>query len=197
MKGTDHTFINDRWGALPRLRDEVIEIGPFAARDVAAMMEWNHDQAAQRWFDWPLEPPPASDHRRHCLEVLGRWEADYAAGRRVPFAVRLLSDLTTAGSVELSQVGDEWHVSFLTHPAHRGHGVAARAVRLACEWVFGAPGAKRVHLWAARENAGSIRVADKAGFQPSGRRSISEPVQLYEPDAGQRRDMIEFVLDSA
>ena len=53
-------------------------------------------------------------------------------------------------------------------PEARGHGLAARAARLASDWALGPLGAARVEAWVAPANAPSLRTLAAAGFTQEG-----------------------------
>lgn len=57
--------------------------------------------------------------------------------------------------------------AYSVFPAHRGKGVAPRAVRLMAEWAFGDLGLSEVLLEIDPANAASVRVAQKCGFEPA------------------------------
>jgi RimJ/RimL family protein N-acetyltransferase len=129
------------------------------------------------------------------LEVIEGWRLDWAAGRRAPFAVRHAASGDTVGSVELHlDDSDEWSISYLTHPAWRGRGIATRAVRLACGWAFATLGTDRVLLSAAEDNAASRWLARNVGFVDTGQRTKSEPIVSFGPEAGVTRTIILHVL---
>jgi len=51
-------------------------------------------------------------------------------------------------------------------PAYRGRGHATEAVRALIPWAFGHPEVRRIVAECAPENAASIRILTKVGFQP-------------------------------
>lgn len=178
----------------PSFGDGVVTIEPFSRRDIPAMMSWNTDTEAQRRFDWPAEVPDTASHRAHCIDVLERWQSDWTAGRRAPFVIRRSIGGEAVGSVELRLDEGKWHVSYLTHPAWRGRGIATRAVRLACDWAFSALDAADIRLVVAEDNEASRAVAGKVGFVETGERTESQPVVSFTPELGVRHSMIEYVL---
>lgn len=54
-----------------------------------------------------------------------------------------------------------------THPAHRGRGVATRAVTSVARFGFGALGLVAVTAWHARDDLASARLAARCGFEPT------------------------------
>jgi len=84
-------------------------------------------------------------------------------------------------------------VGYWVHPDARGNGVATEAVRLVLDYAFGPLGLHRVALRAAIPNAGSRRVAVKAGMRQVGVLRGDEQladgpcdVALYEAVAGEQ-----------
>lgn len=55
-------------------------------------------------------------------------------------------------------------IGYAVGPAHRGQGLAARAVRVMAAYAFEQLGAEQVILELEAENAASVAVATKAGF---------------------------------
>jgi RimJ/RimL family protein N-acetyltransferase len=111
-----------------------------------------------------------------------------------PGATAAIIDAATgafAGSVQLSMAGPPGvaRVGYTVHPAFRGRGYAARAVRLLAPWTFDVAGLNRLELGAKVENVASQRVAISAGFTPDGVRAA----RLRNPD-GTFSDEARFAL---
>jgi GNAT acetyltransferase-like protein len=69
------------------------------------------------------------------------------------------------GLINLQVRGDdEATVAYQVFPAHRGHGVAARALELVTGWAFHDLRLSRLPLEIDEANTASIRVAQKCGF---------------------------------
>jgi RimJ/RimL family protein N-acetyltransferase len=64
--------------------------------------------------------------------------------------------------------GRTGEIGYWTAPWARGRGVMTRAVRLLATWSFAEFELRRIELIVAVENAGSNRVAEKAGFTNEG-----------------------------
>lgn len=69
------------------------------------------------------------------------------------------------GEVMLRRAPEGTEIGYAVGPAHRGQGLAARAVRLMAAYAFGQLGAEQVILELEAENAASVAVATKAGFR--------------------------------
>ena len=60
-------------------------------------------------------------------------------------------------------------VGYHVHEDHRGRGYATELLNLLTEWALAQPGVKLVRATIKPENAPSLRVAEKAGFERAGR----------------------------
>ena len=69
-------------------------------------------------------------------------------------------------------------VGYHVDEAHRGEGYATELLNLLSEWALAQPGVKLVRATIKPENAPSLRVAEKAGFQPAGRTRTDEDGEL-------------------
>ncbi|MFI8824260.1 GNAT family N-acetyltransferase [Streptomyces sp. NPDC053431] len=81
----------------------------------------------------------------------------------------ILLAITTDGSAPLGEVmlrrsPEGTEIGYAVGPAHRGQGLAARAVRVIAAYAFEELGADQVILELEAENAASVAVATKAGF---------------------------------
>lgn len=69
------------------------------------------------------------------------------------------------GEVMLRRAPEGTEIGYAVGPAHRGKGLAARAVRVMSAYAFGELGVERVILELEAENAASVSVAARAGFR--------------------------------
>ncbi|MFI0813227.1 GNAT family N-acetyltransferase [Streptomyces echinatus] len=69
------------------------------------------------------------------------------------------------GEVMLRRAPEGTELGYAVGPAHRGQGLAARAVRVMAAYAFEELGAEQVILELEAENAASVAVATKAGFR--------------------------------
>lgn len=69
-------------------------------------------------------------------------------------------------------------VGYHVHEAHRGAGYATELLNLLTAWALAQPGVKRVRATIKPENAPSLRVAEKAGFEHVGRTTTPEDGEL-------------------
>jgi RimJ/RimL family protein N-acetyltransferase len=68
------------------------------------------------------------------------------------------------GEVMLRRTPEGMEIGYVVGPAHRGQGLAARAVRVMAAYAFEQLGAGQVILELEAENAASVAVATKSGF---------------------------------
>ncbi|MDL5202668.1 GNAT family N-acetyltransferase [Streptomyces sp. ALI-76-A] len=68
------------------------------------------------------------------------------------------------GEVMLRRAPEGMEIGYAVGPAHRGQGLAVRAVRVMARYAFEQLGADQVILELEAENAASVAVATKAGF---------------------------------
>ncbi|WP_443056725.1 GNAT family N-acetyltransferase [Streptomyces sp. NBC_00667] len=69
------------------------------------------------------------------------------------------------GEVMLRCAPEGTEIGYAVGPAHRGRGLAARAVRIMSAYAFEQLGAEQVIVELEAENAASVAVATKAGFR--------------------------------
>lgn len=71
---------------------------------------------------------------------------------------------TPLGEVMLRRTAGGAELGYAVGPAHRGQGLAARAVRVMAAYAFEQLGAEQVFLELEAENSASVAVAAKTGF---------------------------------
>jgi RimJ/RimL family protein N-acetyltransferase len=148
--------------------DGVVTLSPFTAADAPMMRDGDHDPEIRRRFDFPDDFIPSLEHSRN---VVASWEHERSIGKRFPFAVRDATSGVLLGGCELRPLsGKIANLSYWTYPAHRGRGVASRAVALACDVAFGELGVERLEILTDPDNTGSRRVALRNAFVEIGMR---------------------------
>ena len=98
------------------------------APDVGDADDWSdaQDDECARWFGWPCRPG-VERCRAHLERV-----ANNAEPGSFTWAIRVPAGF--AGGADLKLHDNRWNVSYFVHPAHRGRGIATRALRLVCGW---------------------------------------------------------------
>lgn len=122
----------------------------------------------------PVEPTVAEDwlelhSRRQFRRNLRRWKAEESDGSAVNAIVELdgrAVGMVTAGSILPFPVSSCW-VGYWIGSSFSGGGIATAAVALACDFVA-QRGVRRVEATVLADNAASIRVLEKCGFEHEG-----------------------------
>ena len=138
---------------------------PWRDDDVDAVWDALQDPEIRLWNG-------AGSGSREAVAAMLRGRRDWSAGDHASWAVVDAATGALLGSVSLHSIDHEQsdaEIGYWTVPAARGRGVAAGAVVAACRWAFEALGIDRIEICHAVENAGSGRVAEKAGFTCEGR----------------------------
>jgi RimJ/RimL family protein N-acetyltransferase len=137
----------------------------FTAADLTSVAPWFDDPETCRWLGgrrWP--------------EMILRLTGDPPAEQRGRGVVDRRAWIVEEGDVRVGMIDVEVYedrtagLSFVVAPAHRGRGVARRALRLIARQVA-AEGVQEVFGGAEADNAASIRCMEAAGF----RRRSNEP----------------------
>ena len=100
-----------------------------------------------------------------------------------------------AGTVEVRQMdGGNGELWWTVYPDHRGHGVAARAVRLLIRYAFDELGLHRVAAYADPQDGASLRTAGRAGLRREGLvRASEESGSASSGDRGaERHDRVQL-----
>ena len=148
--------------------DGVVTLTLFVPNDAAVLCDGDTDPELRRRFDFPDDFTPSLTHS---VEVIARWQAERAAGRRFPYAIRSAATNELLGGCELRPLGlGSANVSYWTYPAHRRRGVATRALRLACEIAFPEFGFRTLEALIEPDNAASRKAAHANGFVEVGQR---------------------------
>lgn len=157
-----------------RLRDDgVVALSPYRAEDAVVMTSADADAEHRRRFEFPAEFVPSVGHSQQVIE---QWERDRAEGKRFVFAVRDAHSGELLGGCELLPIDSgRANVSYWTYPAHRGSGVASRAVKLICDLAREELELGELEILIDPDHAASRKVALLAGFRevgPRGERTL-------------------------
>jgi len=173
---------------LPRggLRDGTVTLRELLPEDVEEYAEQEQDPLTIATGFTPTAPAVA-DLTRTCARAGLEW----LVGPQARFT--LIDDVTGgfAGSVQIRVAGPPQvgGIGYAMHPAFRGRGYTARALRLLVPWAFGEAGFARLELGAKASNIASQRAAERAGFRPDGVRAA----RLRNPD-GSFSDEVRYAL---
>ncbi len=162
----------------PILSDGVVSLRLLAEQDVEDIAAGCADPDCAQWTTVPT-PYTRADAEAW---LAARAEADWWANPA--WAITVLPSDRWSGSIDLRPDGHGGaEVGYLLAPWARGHGHAARALRLACGWGFSALGLQVVTWYAFVGNEASRATARRVGFDVPDHVFRREGVQR-----GERRD---------
>ena len=166
------------------LSDGVVTLRPWRLDDVPALVAACNDPTLTRWL--PNMPSPyTAAAGREFIESQPARNAE-GSGNVGVFDAQTGELLGACGFG--AKPSERYEFGYWVVSAHRGRGIAPRALRLIARWVAENTGAGRLQLHADVENIASQRVAEKAGFTREG-------VQRSWIDVrGERRDMVSYSL---
>lgn len=144
----------------PILSDGVVSLRMLAPDDAEDIALGCQDPLCAEWTTVP------SPYGREDAEtwLAQRADADWWEGPA--WAVTVLPSDRWCGSIDLRPDGHGGaEVGYLLAPWARGHGHAARALRLVCGWAFAALGLEVVTWYAYAGNESSRRTALSVGFR--------------------------------
>ncbi|UJA19746.1 GNAT family N-acetyltransferase [Thermoleophilia bacterium SCSIO 60948] len=171
------------------LTDGIVGLREMDEADVPAVTAACQDPEIQRWT---MVPSPYSERDARDWMRASRAEFDAGTGLHTLIVASSPAGVEeVVGAVGVNAIdpftrrcqGGYW----IAAPA-RGSGYAARALVLLAEFAFRALGVARIELWIEPANAGSQRVAERAGFTREGL------MRSFMPVSGLRRDMLMYAL---
>jgi RimJ/RimL family protein N-acetyltransferase len=137
---------------------------PWRPDDVDAVVAACQDPEIQRWTQVPV---PYG--REHAQGFVGGIAASTWADGGGLFAVEPSAVGPLVGSIGLFPPRDGFaEAGYWTVGGYRGRGFTAEALRVLTAWAFSDVGVHRVELHVDPENAGSRRVAERAGYRAEG-----------------------------
>jgi RimJ/RimL family protein N-acetyltransferase len=168
------------------LSDGVVRLRATEPDDAAALVEQENDPLTVA-NGFTGVAPPTDDIERLCA----RAGLDWLVARQAPFTMVDEASGRFAGSLVLRYAGPPGvgGIGYAVHPAFRGRGVAARALRILAPWAFETARFARLELGAKTDNLASQRAAQSGGFEPDAPREA----RLRSPD-GTYSDEARFVL---
>jgi RimJ/RimL family protein N-acetyltransferase len=173
----------------PPLSDGVVALRPWEPADVPAIAEACAEAEIARWLDLIPQPYTEDDARwyvEHC-------ERGWREGISSNFAIVEVSSGRVVGSMGARHLEPEQgvtEVGYWIRADARGHGFAARALRLISDWLLEDLGMARVQLRADTENLASRRVAERARYVAEGTLRSAR----FNGRLGGRRDFVIYSL---
>jgi len=168
------------------LSDGVIGLRMMRPADVPGWLEQEHDELTLRYaFDAAVPPDDA------LAGTVIRAGLEWLVGSVARFTIEDVASGAYAGMVSLRNSGPPQvgGIGYAVHPAFRGRGYTARALRLLAPWAFDVAGFARLELGAKVANVGSQKAALGGGFVPEAMREH----RLRNPD-GTFGDEVRYVL---
>jgi len=151
------------------LSDGAVVLRQIEEDDRADVLRTMRDPLVRRWLNMPADPGD-----RHFDELRRRVVEGWDTGERFDYAVADTVDGRAIGAVVASRrPRDNYELAYLAGERGRGRGLMSCALRLLCDALF-AEGVGRLEIRTHPDNAGSQRLAERAGFLREGleRRSI-------------------------
>lgn len=160
------------------LTDGVVLLRPLTLDDLPGVEEALGDpEITHRFGKSPLSPP----------EFIASKQAGWAEGAAAFAVIDLDGAFVGQVFAELGEAATA-EVGYWLLPRGRGHGYAARAVKLLSMWAFASVGLARLQLWAEADNVASQRVAERTGFIREG------VLRSFRQRDGERFDAILYSL---
>jgi RimJ/RimL family protein N-acetyltransferase len=168
------------------LSDDTLLIRPLTVEDLEPFIETERDPVTVGVSF--TETPPSRDELR---AVVARAGLDALTGVMLRLSMQDVATGGYVGSIQLRKTGPPgvFGVGYDVHPAFRGRGSTARALRLVSAWAFAHETFARLELGAKAENIASQKVALAGGFEPDGIRAS----RLRNPD-GSYADEVTYAL---
>ncbi len=160
-------------------------IRPWLLSDAEALAEALNDEAVQANLrDGLPYPYTADDAREFISAMLSTGDSVY------PFAIthegRCVGSISVTRGVNIHRFTGE--LGYYVGRTHWGFGLATRAVREICEYVFANTDIMRIYAEPFTSNAASCRVLEKAGF------SLEGTLRANSVKGGAVRDMRMYAL---
>lgn len=151
----------------PSLSDGVVSLRPLRAGDAATKATWGQDADIVRWTG-----VPAGDTHAGALEYIDATEESRLAGRAIALAIADAQSATVIGSCDIRRPEPRdpvlGEITILLSGDARGRGLATRALTLLIEWGVHELGMQRIQAVVHPENARSIALFERLGFQREG-----------------------------
>ncbi|MEO6511295.1 MAG: GNAT family N-acetyltransferase [Nocardioides sp.] len=188
------------------LTDGEITLRRAVPEDAADIAEVYNEADIQHWMLWEPEVVDETE----ALANIERSEQSWAEGSWAVFRVVVGGHVVGGANLHFLPY-DAAETSYFLRASARGRGIATRAVRLATDWAFRERGQARVFLRCHSENAGSVALAQRAGFSfegverssatyPDGRRFDSRVYSMLPADRVTIRpatlDDVDFLTDT-
>jgi ribosomal-protein-alanine N-acetyltransferase len=172
---------------LPPWPTEPVAYGPvvlreFEVRDVPMAIEASTDPYIPL-----IGTLPANASEQEAQDWVDRQRGRLAEGLGFSFAVAAADTDRTVGAIGLWLAGlrqGRATVGYSIIPSARGRGLAAAALIAVTEFAWTIPALHRIELYIEPWNEGSVRTAERAGYEREGL------MRSHQEIGGRRRDML-------
>ena len=147
----------------PELHDGVVTLRPHRDDDGPSVVRAVRDPDIQRWLPNIPRNYTDADYRT--------WTAAVRDGEASGEGLNRLivgPDGDVIGSIGLNDLRTRPHIGYWLAAHARGMGYTTRALRLMRDWVHGELGIDPIEVLVHPDNVPSRRVAERAGFTPTG-----------------------------
>ena len=151
----------------PSLSDGVVLLRPLRAADAATKATWGQDADIVRWTGVPVGDTPAG-----ALEYIAAAEESRRAGRAIALGIVEVPSSGVIGSCDIRRPEPRdpelAEITILLAREARGRGLASRALALLIEWGVRDLEMQRIQAVVHPENAPSIAMFERLGFEREG-----------------------------
>jgi RimJ/RimL family protein N-acetyltransferase len=169
------------WPASPPSCDGIV-LRPFTDADAHLGLELGQDPYVPLIGSLAADPTPAQ-----ALAWVRRQPMRYTEGAGFSFAVADAASGRAVGAAGLwlrEPAHGRASAGYSVSPAHRGRGVATRAVKAVTAFAWTIPELHRIELYIEPWNTGSVRAAEASGYAREGL------LRSHQEIGGTRRDML-------
>jgi [ribosomal protein S5]-alanine N-acetyltransferase len=176
---------------LPSVPDGPVAYGPVVLReltdlDVPIVQELSADPYIPL-----IGSIPANASQQEATDWIGRQRVHQTDGTRLSFAIAEAETGRAVGTIGLglaSLASGRATAGYSVAPSARGRGVATAALTALTGFAWTIPDLYRIELHIEPWNTGSIRAAERAGYEREGL------LRSHQEIGGQRRDMLLYAI---
>jgi [ribosomal protein S5]-alanine N-acetyltransferase len=121
------------------------------------------DPAVTRYLTWN-EHPSLDGITQHLKTAIAEWES----GTSFRYELCYVETKESVGSIRLRPEKTSVLLSFVLARPFWGRGLMSETLKFVLDWIFAQPDLYRAYAFCDIENAGSIRVMEKAGMSCEG-----------------------------
>lgn len=142
------------------LRSSALRLRPLSDRDAPLVLRCLSDSAVAHHLPWR-----AMQNRSEAEVFVERVAKAASTGRGHAFAILAAEEREPCGWIGFDRHGGTLEIGYVLERDHWGRGLAGIALRTLTDWALAQPSIWRVEARCHPDNAGSLRVLEKAGFE--------------------------------